>query len=325
VQYLLKSGADRDAKDNRGKTSMDRAVENNHVKVAEILGTAGATITLSKHSSWAARRVAMTTSRASDAALSSPLPANAETIGVRRKNLARSSVDLLVQACKRGDLATVQRCIAEEVNCDARGKFGQRPLHYACRDGENPEIVALLVRHGADCERKDEGGYTPLMVACHKGKASLVKVLLESGANADTTNHLGMTPLMVAAQLAREDIMELLFAQAAKLEAKCDQGRTALTYSVASRDIKVATFLLYKGAAVESRDDHGLTPLMHAARSGELRPVKLLLSWGADREAKDNRGLTAADHAKAKNFSELAKLLEADEKTHKRGVRKLFS
>lgn len=325
VQYLLKLGANRDAKDNRGKTPMDWAVENHHVKVAEILGKAGATITLSEHSSWAARRDRMTTSRASDAALSSPLPANAETIGVRRKNLARSSVDDLVQACKRGDLATVQQCIAEEVDCDARGKFGQRPLHYACRDGENPEIVALLLKHGADCERKDEGGNTPLMVACHKGKASLVKVLLESGANANTTNHLGMTPLMVAAQLGREDIVELLFAQEAKLEAKCDQGRTALTYSVASRDIKVATFLLYKGAVVESRDDLGLTPLMHAARSGELRPVELLLSWRANREAKDNRGLTAADHAKAKDYSKIAEILATDEKSHKKGLRKLFS
>jgi hypothetical protein len=35
--------------------------------------------------------------------------------------------------------------------------------------------------------------------------------------------------------------------------------------------------------------------------------------------------LTASDHAKARNYDKLAKILKTDEKSHKRGVRKLFS
>ncbi len=291
VRYLLKMGADPNAADNQGRMLLDWAIKKGRTEVAMALGAANATSGVRD----------ATDSRASETALSSPR-LSAKTIVVRSKSVGRATVDDLVKACMSDKLDAVQKCIAQRVPINAKDKWGQRPLHYACRYGNDSKIVELLVSRGAKCEAKDEGGNTPLMVACHQKKDKLVETLLRLGADANTTNNLGMTPLMVAAQLGLEDIVGLLVPRGARLEIMCDRGRTALICAAASGHIPIAKFLLDKGAMVDGRGHAGKTPLMHAAEAGQIGMVDLLLSRQADREAKDDAGRTAADHARDKNY-----------------------
>jgi ankyrin repeat protein len=64
----------------------------------------------------------------------------------------------LHDACWAKHLAVVHLLIRSGADVNARGDFGETPLHYAVRDdgAESNAIVALLVESGADTEAKDE-------------------------------------------------------------------------------------------------------------------------------------------------------------------------
>lgn len=81
------------------------------------------------------------------------------------------------------------------------------PLHSAMAT-RRPEAAAGMARallaQGADPNRQQEGGHTPLHAAAQSGDPELVALLLEHGADRNLGNDAGQTPLDLA--LAREHI-----------------------------------------------------------------------------------------------------------------------
>ena len=77
-----------------------------------------------------------------------------------------------------------------------------RPLHTACAlevSRENPEMVRVLVEHGADVNGTNtEGGATPLHNAAQSGSVALVRALLELGADPNAQMSDGRIPSDVA-------------------------------------------------------------------------------------------------------------------------------
>jgi uncharacterized protein len=97
-------------------------------------------------------------------------------------------------------------------NAMSRHRFVKvRPLHTACAlevSVENPDVVRLLVEHGADVDgRNAEGGATPLHNAAQSGSVELVRALLELGADRDAKTDDGRTPR----DLAKSDDVRELF------------------------------------------------------------------------------------------------------------------
>ena len=78
---------------------------------------------------------------------------------------------------------------------DAKGKHGRTPLHRAARSNENPEIVELLVKSGLDVDTRNSFGRTPLHYAADNGNPEVLTVLLEAGANVNARDDSGATPL----------------------------------------------------------------------------------------------------------------------------------
>jgi len=88
---------------------------------------------------------------------------------------------------------------------------GWTPLMTACQHG-TPEIVSLLVHHGASINSKNNNHETPLMIASTHGNTNIVKVLLENGASIFDRTPTGWTPIMFASYGGHVDTMKLLFA-----------------------------------------------------------------------------------------------------------------
>jgi len=84
------------------------------------------------------------------------------------------------------------------VNAVASG-CGKTALYY-CFD---EEIVALLLKNGADVDFKDHKGTTPLHYFAQNGRLGMARCLLDNGANLEATDIDGATPLHYAIDFGR--------------------------------------------------------------------------------------------------------------------------
>lgn len=92
-----------------------------------------------------------------------------------------------------------------DVNAEARNAMRVRPLHSAVA-GPDPMMAEILIAMGADVNAKQEGGFTALQAAAHRGNEPLVDMLLGAGADPAQRTDDGRS----AADLARADGHEAL-------------------------------------------------------------------------------------------------------------------
>lgn len=94
-------------------------------------------------------------------------------------------------------------------NIAASNQMRVAPLHSACAVS-NYEIVALLIRAGADVNAKQMHGVTPLHSAAHNGQTHLAKLLIDSGAEINVRSEQGQTPLDMAEEKDHKETAALL-------------------------------------------------------------------------------------------------------------------
>jgi ankyrin repeat protein len=83
------------------------------------------------------------------------------------------------------------------------------------------------LERGADADRRNDRGQTPLGGGAFKGYEEIVDLLLEHGADIDADNGGGMTPLMFAAMFGRTRVVEQLKAHGASLKQRNRLGISA--------------------------------------------------------------------------------------------------
>lgn len=69
-------------------------------------------------------------------------------------------------------------------------------------------MVEFLVAHGADVNRGDNEGWTPLHATASCGFVSIAKFLIENGADVAAVNNDGDLPLDIAESREMEDILQ---------------------------------------------------------------------------------------------------------------------
>ncbi len=205
----------------------------------------------------------------------------------------------LEAALQRGDLAEVQRLLAEGADPNAVvvvDQASRRPLGVAAVRGDLPLLEALLARR-ADPTLEDpglDGGRTPLAVAAFRGHAKVVARLLAAGARVD---HGGgaMTPLALAAQNGDLATVEALLAARAVVDPSRDAtGYPPLTVAADHGHLDVVKRLVEAGAPVDRRDILGGTALFYTAVKGHREMAEYLLARGASPMVPNRAGWTPA-------------------------------
>ena len=64
----------------------------------------------------------------------------------------------------------------------------------------------IFYSRGEDLNKKNIGGWTPLMYGCYIGHDNVVNLLLDAGVNVNVTNPKGQTPLILAASCGNESV-----------------------------------------------------------------------------------------------------------------------
>ena len=83
--------------------------------------------------------------------------------------------------------------------------------------------VSMVLEYGANIDRRNNHGQTPLGGAAFKGKLPLVKLLLEAGADINANNGGGKTSLM----FGHRDVVEYLLAMGADSQSQTLFGISA--------------------------------------------------------------------------------------------------
>ena len=174
---------------------------------------------------------------------------------------------------------------------------------------ENAPLIKALLDAGADVNRADRDGYTPLIRAAQTGKRETARLLLEKGARPDARTVFGVTPLFLAAAYGDLPTVRILLAHGASVNLRTVQGKTALHKAAFDGSIEVVRLLLSNGSDVNAREDDGSTPLADAVIGLHAASVELLLTCGARVDTRDNIDRTPLSWAIARQNTQILKIL----------------
>ncbi len=177
--------------------------------------------------------------------------------------------------------------------------------------------VDYLIKSGADINRPDNNGTTPLMNAIMGSTAEgefndIIDTLIEAGANLNTTDNQGLTAVHMAVEINDPKIMEKILKAGAK-QTKLPEGLTPIMMAAANGSTKVLPILAKHGGKIDERGPNGRTALMLAASNNNFPEVRMLVAMGSNEGLKDTSGKTASDYA-ASTDNELIKAFLSDER-----------
>jgi quinoprotein dehydrogenase-associated probable ABC transporter substrate-binding protein len=168
--------------------------------------------------------------------------------------------------------------------------------------------VKFLVSKGADVNKVDDQGATPLTSAARQRHPEMVELLIGLGANVNEPNRDGMTPLISAVMRDHVPTVKLLVDKGADIEKPNTEGYRPLAIAIGEDKFEVAKALMDAGADVKAvAGPEKLTPLMIVAAQtspaegaiflpSSTRPLDIakgLVEHGADVNAKASTGTTA--------------------------------
>jgi uncharacterized protein len=162
--------------------------------------------------------------------------------------------------------------------------FAQTPkdLATAIQAGASKQALEMI-RAGADVNKAQGEGSTPLLWAVNRQDYDVAKALIEKKANPNATNEFGANPLTEAARLNDDVLVIMLLDAGAKVDSANPDDETALMQAVKNGNLKMAQKLVDSGADVNRIEKfHNQTPLIYAAAGSHRDILKLLLSKGAD-------------------------------------------
>jgi ankyrin repeat protein len=256
---LLEAGADANVANEDGQTALMLAARTGNVAVARLLVQHGADV--NKRESY----------RDQSALMWAAAQGHADMVAF----LVSQKADLTVQAQDNEWMTQ----ISSEPRVQYRPTGGLTPLLYAARAG-CLGCVTSMVQAGADVDRPNPDGMTPMMMALDNGFPAVAHYLLERGANPHTWDWWGRTPLYIAVTMrggpdsrpGPRPPESLAF-----IRALLDAGvnpNAQLAFKEPSRGGRDNRF----------RDDlltTGATPLLRAAQTFDNDVVRALLEHGA--------------------------------------------
>jgi len=180
--------------------------------------------------------------------------------------------DLLIESALLGNQTEV-RLLLDEKKVHVNTIFeGNSALRRAVMKGDM-QMVNFLLQRGASPNPDVQLG--PLNEACFHGHIEIVQSLIENGANVNKENFLGITPISVAALSGKHDCVVAMIQAGANI----DGGKIpALSHSILNGHPQCLKALLRHGASIdiEWKHDNNGRPLNQACTYGMTRGLEFV-------------------------------------------------
>src|SRR5262249_52890175 len=169
------------------------------------------------------------------------------------------------------------------------GRDGEAPLHVASRRWDVP-MAELLVRHGANLQRRRADGRTPFAVAALSGNHLVADWLAAHGAQEVLSP---LAEFVAACARGDRETAGSMLRERPSLRGDLGHEHHLLLHRAAERgDAAALETMLSCGFDPQVKDPENVTPLHRAAMGGHADSVRVLLAHGADVNARD--GMFAA-------------------------------
>jgi len=220
-----------------------------------------------------------------------------------------SDCTALHYAARYGRVETARWLIEQkaDVNTVSYNRF--TPMHMV----SNAKLAELLIKSGADLDRKDAWGNTSLQRAAEENRSAVVDAILASGYKLD---------LRTAIMIKKRDLVKQMLKDDPKLARQPSKASglwgdtTPLGLAARQKDKEIVELLLDAGADVNEgtfmpNAGGNATALTNAVWSGDKEIVKLLLDHGAKTDVVGGKFYPKIlDYAREHSAREIVELLE---------------
>ena len=192
----------------------------------------------------------------------------------------------LHEAAAKGDVAEIEKLIADGEKPNIQDSKSRTPLHVAVYMKQHAAARALL-KLGANPNALEIDRYDIVTIAAVANDLEMLKLALDGGASAkNITSRYDGTALIAAAHLGYAEVVKLLIDAKAPLNHVNNLGWTALMEAIVlgngdANHTATVRALVEAGADVNIADKQGATPLQHARRRGYVEIARILENAGA--------------------------------------------
>ncbi|XP_028756660.1 potassium channel SKOR [Neltuma alba] len=169
-------------------------------------------------------------------------------------------------------------------------------------------FLKRLIESGADPNKTDYDGRSPLLISASKGYVEIVHFLIAHGVIINFSDKFGSSPLFEAIKNGHEEASSLLVDAGATLT--MDHAGNFLCMTVANKELSLLRRVLDYGINPNARNYDQRTPLHIAASEGLCKMAELLLEAGASVLSKDRWGNTPLDEAHMGGNRNMIKMLQ---------------
>jgi cytohesin len=241
IRALLDSGADPNARVTGGFTTLMLAAVRGHTEAVETLLARGADVHAKAEYSLTAYHLA--SGEKVIALLNRARAAPVAPVWTPEKSNPAARDRRLKDAAQDGDYEFVEILLREGTYVDSLVyKFDQTALFYAA-EGYDPRIVRLLLRYGADPNRRGIHGstvFSKVIDSVRTGDSSAnaiekTNMLLDAGADVNAQDSDGRTPIALAASQGLPDLLRLLLSREGNPNIADRWGKTPLKAALESK------------------------------------------------------------------------------------------
>jgi len=123
-----------------------------------------------------------------------------------------------------------------------------RPIHERTLACDEQSVSAILQTNAGAINLRDDSGRLPLHLAASRNCTDVIAVLIKAGANLEARSDAGETPLVVAAHESSFEAVKMLVDAGAKINVKDKKGYTPLKWATLANENAIADFLRSHGA-----------------------------------------------------------------------------
>ncbi|XP_063601900.1 putative ankyrin repeat protein RF_0381 [Penaeus indicus] len=302
VKFLLRSGAQAEAKNYEGMTPLHLASWGGHAEIIKALLDRGVNGNARTNEGMTAVHLASMGGHVSSMEALTP---TCDFLSVTREG--KSALHL---AAEYGNLGAVEWLHLQGLKPSLKDHSGHTPLQCA-KDEGHKKVVEYLKRY--DQQTLNRHG-RELLSAVAEGNLVEVKRIIRLGANLNLSSIVegedGRQALHTAALLSYTEILQELLRRGAERNGTDSRGNTVVHYAALREDPRVLQVLHEENVDVASAVNFsGETPLHIAASRGNLKVLEWLLQKGVNVNHKNAEGMTAEEVAASKRQYGAAEIL----------------